>query len=287
MAKKNRRSNTNDTAVKHKETFETLYSQRGCVPSWAANIPDHGNLYLELGYHRRNAEILSRAEGKAQYILDLGCGTGDLLLSLSKMAKYVVGAEMTEANITSCRQNVSSIQNILLCHSMAEHLPFKTSTFDKIILADVIEHVLDERQTLNEINRVLRPQGFLILTTPNKRVDRFWACCDAPVLFVVKQVRMVRAFFLREAIAKDIKAKDQLLSVSELKKLLEETGFSIVEHTTTEFYPRSILFGFFLKILGNNLRTKIALPVFRKIFRALERPKFFNYRQMTVAQKSR
>lgn len=49
----------------------------------------------------------------------------------------------------------------------ASSLPFENESFDFVFCRDVIEHVLDEQLVFAEINRVLKPDGYLLLTTPN------------------------------------------------------------------------------------------------------------------------
>jgi SAM-dependent methyltransferase len=46
-------------------------------------------------------------------------------------------------------------------------LPFRDATFATVIAAEIIEHVFDTQAVLNELARVLRPGGWLALTTPN------------------------------------------------------------------------------------------------------------------------
>jgi 2-polyprenyl-3-methyl-5-hydroxy-6-metoxy-1,4-benzoquinol methylase len=46
-------------------------------------------------------------------------------------------------------------------------LPFADETFATVIAAEIIEHVFDTQAVLNELARVLRPDGWLAITTPN------------------------------------------------------------------------------------------------------------------------
>lgn len=48
-----------------------------------------------------------------------------------------------------------------------EQLPFQNETFDAVLLIEVIEHIVPDRETIMEIKRVLRRGGVLVLTTPN------------------------------------------------------------------------------------------------------------------------
>jgi SAM-dependent methyltransferase len=53
---------------------------------------------------------------------------------------------------------------------VAERLPFADASFDSVSLLDVLEHTRDERTTLAEVCRVLRPGGLLVLTVPGRHV---------------------------------------------------------------------------------------------------------------------
>lgn len=57
------------------------------------------------------------------------------------------------------------VHNVL--EADAHSLPFAEETFDFVSCREVIEHVADDHQVLNEISRVLRHHGYLIITTPN------------------------------------------------------------------------------------------------------------------------
>lgn len=55
---------------------------------------------------------------------------------------------------------------------ISEKFPYESHFFDFVFAGEVIEHIVDTRQFLNEIGRILKPGGILILTTPNlARID--------------------------------------------------------------------------------------------------------------------
>jgi len=95
-------------------------------------------------------------------ILDLGCGTGGNLAMLSAFGQ-VVGAELDEhaAQLASDRGLAPVVRGRL-----PDGLPLDTGVFQCVTLLDVLEHIDDDRATLNAVNRLLAPAGRLLITVP-------------------------------------------------------------------------------------------------------------------------
>ena len=74
--------------------------------------------------------------------------------------------------VSACREARTKGFNVQCADLNACHLPYRDGIFDAVSCLDVIEHVLDPRHLLRELARVLRPQGILVLTTPNIRA--YW-----------------------------------------------------------------------------------------------------------------
>src|SRR5687768_5084734 len=111
-------------------------------------------VYSLLERYRRR----SHGNGRA---LDLGCGTGLNLDSLSRYARPV-GTDFSEEALKFCRERGHQ----LLCKADAAALPFQDEEFDIITALDVIEHLDDDLAALREIRRVLRPGGLVIISVP-------------------------------------------------------------------------------------------------------------------------
>jgi SAM-dependent methyltransferase len=104
---------------------------------------------------------LERAASETREILDLGCGTGTMLGYLEQYGK-VTGLDADEQAIRFCRQR--GVENVRLLES--ERLPFPDQSFDLVTAFDVLEHIRDDRRTLDEIRRVLRPDGTILAAVP-------------------------------------------------------------------------------------------------------------------------
>jgi len=95
--------------------------------------------------------------------LDVGCGLGVYVEKFAAVGADAFGAEYDEEKAI---QAVTRGNRVAV--AAGEALPFPAATFDVILLHEVIEHVADDRQTLQEAYRCLRPGGRLVVFAPNR-----------------------------------------------------------------------------------------------------------------------
>lgn len=103
-------------------------------------------------------------------VLDVGCGDGAFGRLVQGKVAEVHGIEWAERAIEQAQTRGIQIRS---CDLNRESFPYADRWFDAVACLDVIEHVVDPRRLLQEIHRVLRPGGYLILTTPNLRYVHF------------------------------------------------------------------------------------------------------------------
>lgn len=101
-------------------------------------------------------------------ILDVGCNGGTFIRFLLKFLKgKIVGVEPSSPHITYANAN-------LKCHlcsfvkSVGENLPFRSDAFDVITCLEVLEHSFSPKKFVDEIYRVLKPNGVAIFMVPNE-----------------------------------------------------------------------------------------------------------------------
>ncbi|MGN6171241.1 MAG: class I SAM-dependent methyltransferase [Solirubrobacteraceae bacterium] len=99
------------------------------------------------------------------HALDLGCGDGRFTGLLAEAGAQPVGADVALAALRRARTACPDIEFVLTPIDAA--LPLEDGAFDVVWASEVIEHVADTARWLSEVRRVLRPQGRLLLTTPN------------------------------------------------------------------------------------------------------------------------
>lgn len=104
-------------------------------------------------------------------VLDYGCGPGHLLKHLISDGVSCEGADFGTVSLERTRNRVGEsplFRGTTLISRLPSELP--ADTFDVIFFIETIEHLIGEElgQTLAELRRILRPGGYLVVTTPNE-----------------------------------------------------------------------------------------------------------------------
>jgi 2-polyprenyl-3-methyl-5-hydroxy-6-metoxy-1,4-benzoquinol methylase len=112
-------------------------------------------------------QILSKV-GKytkgAQSVLDIGCGIGMLAVEIGKQSGAAIhGIDLNDAAVRLAKLNGVAAKKA----DLEEKWPFEKNTFDIVIGAQIIEHVIGTDHFIQESFRLLKPNGYLIITTPN------------------------------------------------------------------------------------------------------------------------
>lgn len=114
----------------------------------------------------RNAEVRSALAGcgAGDVVVDLGCGVGDLLGAAGTGARRV-GVDVSLAALAHARR---AAPGAALVAGRLEQLPLASGAADAVVCLEVLEHVRDDVRALDEISRVLRPGGRVILSVPGR-----------------------------------------------------------------------------------------------------------------------
>jgi SAM-dependent methyltransferase len=121
---------------------------------------------VNLAYRLGKIQKLRVLSGKW---LDCGCAEGSYTVGLTNFgAETAVGADVIEDRVTEAKEKAKGQSNVEFVHISTEVLPFADSVFDGVLMNEVLEHVSDENKVLSEIFRVLRPNGCLVVMSPNR-----------------------------------------------------------------------------------------------------------------------
>jgi len=99
-----------------------------------------------------------------QRLLDVACGKGAWLSVAQAMGCEVSGIDISENAIDACKSEMPEGQFHV---GIAENLPFSDDQFDLVTCLGSLEHFLDQPKALQEMVRVVSPQGKVLLLVPN------------------------------------------------------------------------------------------------------------------------
>lgn len=109
---------------------------------------------------------------EGEIILDIGCGDGAISYRIAKANAQCISLDINERAMKMGRKlmrQMNVFPQPIWVLADGCYLPFQNEVFDKVVCADVWEHLASEqkRKLISEAVRVLKPGGIFVLTTPN------------------------------------------------------------------------------------------------------------------------
>lgn len=102
-------------------------------------------------------------------VADIASGEGFGSFMLSQQARSVVGVDVSAMAVAHSAERYRG-QTLSFIHGDAADLPLADGSVDAVVSFETIEHVRDPEKAVAEIRRILRPSGFLIMSSPNRLV---------------------------------------------------------------------------------------------------------------------
>jgi SAM-dependent methyltransferase len=103
-------------------------------------------------------------------VLDAACGEGYGSAILANRAIDVVGVDLSEEAIEHAGRRYGERPNLSFRQADVTRLPFDDDAFDRVVSFETLEHLEAQERLLSEFRRVLRPDGILLLSSPDKAV---------------------------------------------------------------------------------------------------------------------
>jgi len=143
-----------------------LYLPEKSIMTQSVNMKNQyenrGKFESRLKVERERRDItVELAEGDT--LLEIGCADGVMTAELSKRIPNIVASDISLTYLRQAKKNASARFVRLDIHE----LPFENESFDCVVCTEVLEHVYSPYKALDEIHRILKPEGCLILSVPN------------------------------------------------------------------------------------------------------------------------
>ncbi|UCH59451.1 MAG: class I SAM-dependent methyltransferase [Anaerolineales bacterium] len=154
-------------------------------------------------------------------VLDAGGGTGRVSQAIREQASRVVVADMSLGMLQQTRTK----NQLLPVQSITENLSFMDETFERVIMVDAMHHVINHQETANELWRVLKPGGRIVIEEPNIRK------LGVKIIALLEKFLLMRSHFLSPESIQSLFGEPSVVS------WIEEDGFNawvIVEKQAKE-----------------------------------------------------
>jgi SAM-dependent methyltransferase len=158
-------------AAHHDPAGEVLRLFEAKAPDWGAKYDPDGPLA-----HRLIALTVAVRWGTrvGSRVLDLGCGSGELVRALTASGLRVTGCDISPQMLRHARDRGGCAGWVRLAPDW-RRLPFASGAFDVVVATTVLEYVDEPVAVLRECARVLRPGGVMLYTVPDLRHPARWA----------------------------------------------------------------------------------------------------------------
>ena len=174
-------------------------------------------LVTSFNKHYGKFEHLHRYALATEYIvgkivLDIACGEGYGTNLLSQKAKMICGVDISDEAITHAKEKYIK-SNIEFKLGSASKIPYDDDLFDVVTSFETIEHLLEQEEMFSEIKRVLKKNGILILSSPEKNI---YAQRDPNNKFHVKELTLDELLKLSHSHFQNTIVLKQLITVGSL-----------------------------------------------------------------------
>jgi GT2 family glycosyltransferase/SAM-dependent methyltransferase/glycosyltransferase involved in cell wall biosynthesis len=199
-------------------------------------VPEVGG-QIRLEHLHRYAWAAPLCRGQA--VLDIACGEGYGSLLLAREAATVVGADVSRQAVDHARHKYAGQRNLSFVVADATAIPLTSASVDRIVSFETLEHLADQEGMLNEFRRVLKPDGLLILSSPNRPV--YGRLLDKPNEFHVKELDHAELHDLLRSRFAAVQYVDQRLAAGSalLPRGMRAENYEAFADTGSDFERRS------------------------------------------------
>jgi ubiquinone/menaquinone biosynthesis C-methylase UbiE len=117
---------------------------------------------------RVNTIVTLLASGKEDRVLEVGCGAGNVLERVP--LGHLFGIDLSPYLLGKAKKRLAHRGSTWLSMSYGELLPFGDNSFEKLLCSEVLEHVPNPRDMVQEMRRVVKRDGTVVISVPNERL---------------------------------------------------------------------------------------------------------------------
>lgn len=158
---------------------------------------------------KRLRKIRSHVDFSHKKVLDVAGGTGYIGQQIIEMGGTYIDVDISTGMLSLAKGKLSLRRgDYLLLLGDVHKIPLRSNQVDVALISEALEHVENPKMVLNEVYRVLKPNGTVIITNPNP----FWA----PIQLIAEVVKF-----------KSPEGPHKYIYHKELMRMIERAGFSI------------------------------------------------------------
>lgn len=135
-----------------------FWDQAACVYDIFVNV-------INRKTHQRLRKIISKRINPDDIVLECACGTGLLSAVIAPGCRRLTATDFSLKMLNQAEKNCSAFHNITFMQVDITALPYPDGSFDKAVAGNVIHLLDDPLSALNELNRVCKDDGTLIIPT--------------------------------------------------------------------------------------------------------------------------
>ncbi|MCW8869528.1 MAG: class I SAM-dependent methyltransferase [Proteobacteria bacterium] len=122
----------------------------------------------EIWYEHYHRYLMACDLVAGKKVLDAACGEGYGSQLLASYADKVVGVDIDQNSINHAKQRYGGQANLKFMTADVLEVPIPDNSFDVVVSFETLEHLSQHQELLNEFKRLLKPDGILIISTPDK-----------------------------------------------------------------------------------------------------------------------
>ena len=192
------------------------------------------NNTLDMALRRRARLIIENINPKSgESILDVGTGDGFylfLLSSLNLKNLQLTGIDYNEVALKNAKKNLKGKKITFKVVDLMKKSGLSANKYDKVVMSEVAEHLPDDVKGLQEVHRVMKKGGRLVLTVPNANYPFLWDPMNRTLEFLF-------GFHFKSGFLAGIwNQHERLYTPKQIEKVVKKAGFKIKKVDSLTFW---------------------------------------------------